>query len=372
MTYNTPAAAAANIDEYIEPNGRKAITGSVLNGTLHAILNATPRTVLSANENYYISSTGSDSTGDGSSGNPWGSLQYAVDWVAANIDGAGLFGITLNVSPGTFPGCTLPGAPSLKYLYILGSISGATIITNNTVAEATRDCIDIENFLGYLFCINTVILQPSINSFCGLFCDVGGQTIYFSDPTGVEYCTIEIDFANGPQFGIYLTGPSYLYSSGGQIYFNHSAIDLVVGDIYGDSGAYISLFSTGLEISLMNSGTYIVAGIFVLESAVVVGGSAEFVSGTCSPGSRLVFLNSHGELRHTGIDPYLINQAGNGWLAIPDQGSVNGFTNIINYYTTPVFGDNLIPPNTWVVINDQTDIRLWANNGTGYVSALLS
>lgn len=44
------------------------------------------RTLLAANQNYYVSTTGSDTTGDGTIGNPWATLQFATNFVAHHID----------------------------------------------------------------------------------------------------------------------------------------------------------------------------------------------------------------------------------------------------------------------------------------------
>lgn len=46
----------------------------------------TVREILTAARTYYIATTGSDSTGVGSSGNPWRSPQYAYDYIVANLD----------------------------------------------------------------------------------------------------------------------------------------------------------------------------------------------------------------------------------------------------------------------------------------------
>ena len=40
--------------------------------------------------------------------------------------------------------------------------------------------------------------------------------------------------------------------------------------------------------------------------------------------------------------------------------------------TTPVYGDNIILPYCWLIVNDGTETRLWANTGSAYVSVLLS
>ena len=39
-------------------------------------------------DNYYVATTGSDTTGDGSSGNPWQTIAYALSWISANDPGS--------------------------------------------------------------------------------------------------------------------------------------------------------------------------------------------------------------------------------------------------------------------------------------------
>jgi hypothetical protein len=59
------------------------------------------RTRLTANTSYYVSTSGSDSTGNGSSGLPWATIQNAVNYVQDNIDLNG-FTATINVADGTY------------------------------------------------------------------------------------------------------------------------------------------------------------------------------------------------------------------------------------------------------------------------------
>jgi len=52
-----------------------------------------PGTVMAA-DTYYVATTGSDATGDGSAGNPWATIQYAIDQTTS--------GDTINVAAGTY------------------------------------------------------------------------------------------------------------------------------------------------------------------------------------------------------------------------------------------------------------------------------
>lgn len=46
------------------------------------------RTLLTGNQTYYVSSTGND-TNPGTSGSPWLTIQHAINYIAANVDGGG-------------------------------------------------------------------------------------------------------------------------------------------------------------------------------------------------------------------------------------------------------------------------------------------
>jgi hypothetical protein len=95
------------------------------------ILNETGagRQKLTENTTFYLSTTGNDTTGDGTEANPWATLQYAYEWVAGNVDGGG-YDITFLLGPGTYVG-----------LYLLAgkSIPG----TRLTITSTTGDMNDV-------------------------------------------------------------------------------------------------------------------------------------------------------------------------------------------------------------------------------------
>lgn len=61
------------------------------------------RNVLTGNATYFVSPTGNDSTGNGSSGSPWLTMQHAYNVVSGNLDLAG-FAVTISVANGTYTG----------------------------------------------------------------------------------------------------------------------------------------------------------------------------------------------------------------------------------------------------------------------------
>lgn len=59
------------------------------------------RTKLTTSTTYYIATTGNDSTGNGTSGNPWLTIQHAVGYLQQNIDLGGQ-SVTISVADGTY------------------------------------------------------------------------------------------------------------------------------------------------------------------------------------------------------------------------------------------------------------------------------
>lgn len=73
------------------------------------------RTLLTAPVTYYVSPAGSDSTGDGSAGNPWATPPHAADVIWDSLDLADLAGngvVTVNIADGiAYPALNINGAP---------------------------------------------------------------------------------------------------------------------------------------------------------------------------------------------------------------------------------------------------------------------
>lgn len=93
-----------------------------------APLNSISRQKLTAAiNNYYVSSSGSDSTGTGSSGNPWATPQHAANYIAANIDIAATF-IFVNIGAGSFQGVECPTFFGGGTVFFKGAGSASTTI----------------------------------------------------------------------------------------------------------------------------------------------------------------------------------------------------------------------------------------------------
>ncbi|MDB5612036.1 MAG: hypothetical protein JWP25_8936 [Bradyrhizobium sp.] len=60
------------------------------------------RTVLLADTTFYVATTGNDSTGDGTVGNPWATIQHSVDHVVNLLD-CNSYQVTIQIADGIYP-----------------------------------------------------------------------------------------------------------------------------------------------------------------------------------------------------------------------------------------------------------------------------
>ena len=103
------------------------------------------RPPLTANGNFYIDAAlGSDTTGDGSSGNPWATLQYAYNWIQANVNFAG-YQCNIHMADGIYTGGLVAagsfiGANNAGSLLILGNSSDPAAVVIHTTGA---DCVDV-------------------------------------------------------------------------------------------------------------------------------------------------------------------------------------------------------------------------------------
>ena len=131
------------INARIPPNGSPPVQPYDLMtlGYWHSVV----RPPLTANGNFYIDAAlGSDTTGDGSSGNPWATLQYAYNWIQANVNFAG-YQCNIHMADGIYTGGLVAagsfiGANNAGSLLILGNSSDPTAVVIHTTGA---DCVDV-------------------------------------------------------------------------------------------------------------------------------------------------------------------------------------------------------------------------------------
>lgn len=102
-------------------------TGAGLTALSFSPVESTTRTKLQNNAMFYISASGSDATGDGSSGNPWATLQYGDNVLSTYYDCAG-YNVSFSVGAGTFTGIGLRPVVGCPTVYFVGAGPASTSI----------------------------------------------------------------------------------------------------------------------------------------------------------------------------------------------------------------------------------------------------
>jgi hypothetical protein len=89
--------------------GNSRLTWVPVNAFVPTGAPATGRTRLLTAANFYVATTGSDSTGDGTAGKPWATRNFAYNFIQNNYDTAGN-SVTINIAAGSYTdGCTVNG-----------------------------------------------------------------------------------------------------------------------------------------------------------------------------------------------------------------------------------------------------------------------
>lgn len=97
------------------------------------------RTKLTGNVSYYVATTGSDTTGNGSSLTPWATMQFAANYIQNNLDLNG-YSVTVNVANGAYTaGVLISGGfvDSRRYTSISGASTGGVRFVGNTAAPGS-------------------------------------------------------------------------------------------------------------------------------------------------------------------------------------------------------------------------------------------
>jgi nitrous oxidase accessory protein NosD len=177
-----------------------------------------------AQTTWYVATTGSDTTGDGTSGNPWATIQHAVNTVAADD--------TINVAAGTYNENVVID----KTLTLMASSSpvidaGGTPTTPNVIGIAiAANNVTVDGF--------TVTNARGSNS-GGIY--IGGtfvgETRNLRGVT-VKYCTV-----HDSNFGIYPWGTG----SGNANVVDHNTVYDIYDDMSGGGGVGIVLWDEGVS-----------------------------------------------------------------------------------------------------------------------------
>jgi hypothetical protein len=158
------------------------------------------RTALSGSTTYYVSTTGSDSSGNGTSGLPWATMQHAATYIQQNVDLAG-YTATVNVANGTYssgvqifgPLTGASGATSLLFLGNPSSPSSCVISVTSANAFAAQQ--------GATFTVNGFEVAATGS---GVF----GNGLYAASSSYISY--LNMNYGTCGSSHIYATDQAYI------------------------------------------------------------------------------------------------------------------------------------------------------------------
>lgn len=139
-----------------------------------------------ANINFYISTTGSDVTGDGSAGNPWATPQHAADTIGQNID-LNSFTAFVNMADGSYVGPVINFYssalgnqifPTGGGIHFIGHVGDNTKVTW-TINSNGFSVFDTETPCNIY--VDWVTLSPSTSSVWGFTLDSNFSFIVFNN-----------------------------------------------------------------------------------------------------------------------------------------------------------------------------------------------
>ena len=126
------------------------------------------RIKLATNTNYYVATTGNDSTGNGSSGSPWLTIQHALNYVSNNLDLSG-YTVTINVADGTYAAVSISNPFVGDGTVILSG--DVTTPANCFISSSSSSCIAVVNKAT----LTVRGFKVSTSNGSGLSADLGGS-----------------------------------------------------------------------------------------------------------------------------------------------------------------------------------------------------
>jgi hypothetical protein len=227
-------------------------------------------TLLAANTTYYVATTGNDTTGDGSSGSPWLTINYALSWVSQNIHANG-YVITIDLANGTYTedvlGVTVAGVNTANPIKLVGD---ATTPSNVVIRAATTTAILTK---GTYLTIEGVQVNADTESFC--IASTYGGILLIAD-------TCEFGAAGNDVMYAGYTGRIHINAD---ITLNGNAVN----GLHAVAGGVIAWVSTG---DIIYSGSPTFSGRTVLGQSGLIYKNVGNDSGTHT-GSNLVEHNAY-------------------------------------------------------------------------------
>lgn len=183
-----------------------------------ALLKLLPRERLNAPFTVYVAPSGSDTTGDGSSGNPFASLQRAFNFANSTFDFGGQT-VTIQLADGTYAqGLQAAGAAIGSTVQTPIVIEGNAANPANVVIHVTGlDCITAQNGAGLM--VQNLTLRSTASGGsggAGLAAIFGGLLMFQNVNFGA--CSAEHCFAT--QTGQVIAAGNYTISGGASSHFS--------------------------------------------------------------------------------------------------------------------------------------------------------
>lgn len=240
------------------PGGDSGTWGDVLNDYLSVGHDASGhnigvRTVLTANTTFYVATTGSDNTGDGSSGNPWATVQHAFDWIGANIDAAG-FDLTIQLADsGTpYPGAEMRSAPlDCPNYTIQGNTSDHTKVVLNDTGSLVNGYTVIDFNFAFSSNFNVRWLTCNITQ--------SGSNCLTGDGAFISVNVANCAFTNSSGG----TGGSIFVGYG---FFENLTVGFTIPDGSGNPNYVSGSWATLLELGGQNISFYVIGPITLLST----------------------------------------------------------------------------------------------------------
>lgn len=233
-----------------------------------------------SNKTFYISTTGNDSSGDGSVTSPWLTISGAISKISNYLLPTSIGAITLQLADGTYATSSSPTFSGSIIINGNASSPSNVILSGSLIPSSPNCCILIQN----LYMQNTFGAQ------------FGGQAVVGS---GIRFT---------------YTGGSQIYCLGGQVVINSN---------YSCSGSTVSHISVDGGFLSCNSGiTLTLVGTPAYSNAFVTCGKAGVVMFHRYGGARVVFSGSATGTRYSVGSSGVIDTNGGGATYLP--GSVVG------------------------------------------------
>lgn len=325
-----------------------------------------PRIVLKADTTFFYATTGSDSSGDGTAGNPFATPQHTWNYIAQNID-AGRFNITIKGADGTYPGADFTAwPPNMQTLFNYGNLSDHTKVVWQNGGES--DCWSASANSNVSVVVGGITFDANTPGcdgiFLGPFINLQTDTSANSAPIGFtasggagatcfdmqDYTSIltnsDVFISGAWSSGIFMNNATAVFNNG-------ATIHLVGTPSF--SQWFVNNFGGHFENDGSITGTSTGGGLFLSELGI-----AHFNTTTTIPGT--VNQVESGEVNYQGL-------SGAGVLRAFAKSGLPATTDIANG-ACAIFEDTSGSQFRSVTINDSGTLLNVASNYVGAVSGL--